>query len=103
MTTFATVIDKVPPSARKLVTVEYSYDSKGYEVSVGETLWCDNEMRFYLEKDSYSSLFFEYHIIDILNWLDDIIGLEPHLYTCYEGELLNLIEDLEMIAESRID
>jgi hypothetical protein len=99
MATFVTVLfDELPSNARKLVDVEYSCDWKGDEISAHETLWFDEDERKFILENHSCSLFLEYDIIDILNWLDDVSSLDPHLYNCYGIELLNLIEDIEMLA-----
>jgi hypothetical protein len=90
------LLDEILSSgAEKLVKADltFSYDNDSY--GQVETLWLAPETgKFYVSNESVAT---EFNHEDTINWLTDVIGLDPVNYTCYhEGDIYGLLEDLKM-------
>jgi hypothetical protein len=90
-------IIEIPPfRAKMLIKADFRCEIKNETYGSIKTLWKEpvegNTERYFIVPNLNSSIL---TISELLEWLDDVLRLEPHLYTCYDDvDILRLKEDL---------
>jgi hypothetical protein len=91
-----TVIEIPPFNATLLIRADFRFKRGGIEYGDIESLWHvpteANPERYLISIKSGNTT--EYKITELIDWLDDVIGLDPHLYTCYDVDIMSFKEDL---------
>lgn len=95
---------EIPPfRARRLIKADFRHEYKGVKLGNIEFLWrapgkgIDGRLKFERYLLNTSEFIVEVTASELINWLNDVMGLDPHLYICYDDvDIMGLKEDLMM-------
>jgi hypothetical protein len=87
-------LDKLPERATKLIEADFSSETEN-EMERIETLWDYYDVLKDKYVIDYNGDIFEESNDEVIRWIDDVLRLEPHQYTCYEDtDILGLKQHL---------
>jgi hypothetical protein len=76
-------LDKLPERATKLIVADFSSETEDGMQRI-ETLWDYYDVLKDKYVIDYWGELFEESKEEVIKWIDDVLRLEPHQYTCYE-------------------